>query len=335
MNLTRSCSAGLAVAILLTICVSLQGRPWTDSTGKRTVEAEFVSLADGKVTLKKADGKTVTIALDKLSAADQKVAKELAAKKAPAPAGDASGAKVELISLSISKAVENSAGMMTFAPMVNGGGTSMTFQVTSTGRHFVGFDEKASKIVAFTDDQGTDLAAGAEEGNSFSFSGPFSASVSPDGKACQASVTVQGIPKTGASKLSFDGTLAIRCGKNEKTEEQKDVALEPKTEITVGPTPLTIEAAEDQDFGEVKFMLTLNSSKPRDAIKLIEFLDEKGNAIESESMGGGSFGFGDEMTYQTNHGLKAKPDKVTVRITYYSDMETIEVPVKIETGVGF
>lgn len=321
--------------LLVLCCAAADARPWTDSTGKRTVEAEFVSLVDGKVTLKKADGKTVTMALDKLSAADQKVAKELAGNGAPDAERNASGAKVELISLTVTKATESSSGMMTMAPLVSGGGTSLTFVVTASDQHFVGFDAEGSKIAALKDDQGADLNAGAEEGNSFRFSGPFDGSVSSDGKTCQATVTVSGAPKAGATKISFDGTLAIRCGKNEKTEEQKDVALEPKTEITVGPVPLTIEAAEDQDFGEVKFMLTLNSSKPRDAIKSIEFLDEKGNAIESESMGGGSFGFGDEMTYQTNHGLKAKPDKVTVRITYYADVETITIPVKIETGVGF
>lgn len=331
MTLTRSCSVWLAVGMLFASCWCVEARPWTDSTGKRTTEADFVSLVDGKVTLKKPDGKTVTLALEKLSAADQKLAKELAAKAAPA--AEAAGAKVELMSLTATKPVENTEGMMTFAPLVNGGGTSLTFLVSAGDRQFVGFDSAASKIVAFTDDQGTDLAASARDGNSFGF-GPFNAALSSDGKLCQASVTVQGVPKSGATKLTFDGTLAIRCGKNEKTEEQKDVALEAQSAIKIGPTPLVVESVQDQDFGDVKFMVVLNSSQPRDAIKSIEFLDADGKVIEQQGMGSGSFGFGDEMTYQTNHGLKAKVDKITVRITYYADVETITVPVKIETGLG-
>ena len=48
-------------------------RVWTDSTGKHTVEAEFVELKDGRVRLKKEDGKIITIPIDKLSEVDQNV----------------------------------------------------------------------------------------------------------------------------------------------------------------------------------------------------------------------------------------------------------------------
>src|SRR6478752_4522480 len=36
-------------------------RTWTDATGMFKIEAEFVALADGKVELKKTDGKTVSL----------------------------------------------------------------------------------------------------------------------------------------------------------------------------------------------------------------------------------------------------------------------------------
>jgi Skp family chaperone for outer membrane proteins len=50
---------------------SAKRRTWTDSTGKHTIEAEFKGVAAGKVKLLKADGETITIALDKLSDEDQ------------------------------------------------------------------------------------------------------------------------------------------------------------------------------------------------------------------------------------------------------------------------
>ena len=52
-------------------------RTWTDSSGKFSVEAEFVKLAAGKVTLKKNDGTEITMALDKLADADQQIARQL------------------------------------------------------------------------------------------------------------------------------------------------------------------------------------------------------------------------------------------------------------------
>ena len=47
-------------------------RTWTDSSGKYTVEAEFVDFEDGQVRLKKRDGKVIPIALKRLSVADRK-----------------------------------------------------------------------------------------------------------------------------------------------------------------------------------------------------------------------------------------------------------------------
>ena len=53
-------------------------RTWTDSTGKFKIEAEFVKLAAGQVTLKRTDGKEIALPLDLLAPADQAIAKKLA-----------------------------------------------------------------------------------------------------------------------------------------------------------------------------------------------------------------------------------------------------------------
>lgn len=53
-------------------------RPWTDSTGRNTIQAEFLELKDGNVILRRSDGKsTRPIPLKDLSEADQKLAQEL------------------------------------------------------------------------------------------------------------------------------------------------------------------------------------------------------------------------------------------------------------------
>jgi Leucine-rich repeat (LRR) protein len=48
-------------------------RSWTDSTGKYTIQAEFVEFKDGKVRLKKQNGKEVAIPIEKLSDAGRKL----------------------------------------------------------------------------------------------------------------------------------------------------------------------------------------------------------------------------------------------------------------------
>lgn len=62
-----------------------KSRTWTDSTGKFKIDAEFVELRDGKVTLKRTDGKTAVLPLDRLSPEDRQLAERFGAP-AGAPA---------------------------------------------------------------------------------------------------------------------------------------------------------------------------------------------------------------------------------------------------------
>ena len=61
-------------------------REWTDRTGKFSIEAEFVGLADGRVKLKRADGKAIELPINRLSEADRRYIEQLA--DAPEPAAD-------------------------------------------------------------------------------------------------------------------------------------------------------------------------------------------------------------------------------------------------------
>ncbi len=62
----------LAAALCLVCWPALCApRTWTDKTGKFSVEAELVEVKDGQARLKKADGKVVSVPVDRLSAADR------------------------------------------------------------------------------------------------------------------------------------------------------------------------------------------------------------------------------------------------------------------------
>jgi thiol-disulfide isomerase/thioredoxin len=68
-------------------------RTWTDSSGKFRVEAELVRLDSGKVTLRKTDGKLVTLPMEKLSAADQQFVRQQETTAQKDPANDESPIK--------------------------------------------------------------------------------------------------------------------------------------------------------------------------------------------------------------------------------------------------
>ncbi len=82
----------IALAPILFATSTTEARQWTDATGKYTVEAEFVELSAGVVKLSASDGKTISLPLEKLSAADQRHVKKLVAAAAGnKPASPANG----------------------------------------------------------------------------------------------------------------------------------------------------------------------------------------------------------------------------------------------------
>lgn len=64
--------------------VHAESRTWKDKTGKHSIEAELVKVTDTQVTLKRADGKTTTLPISKLSKADREFLKQSNAKTKPA-----------------------------------------------------------------------------------------------------------------------------------------------------------------------------------------------------------------------------------------------------------
>lgn len=77
----------LAIVISAAATAHAATRTWTDDTGRFKVDAELVSVSDGKVKLKRADGRVVELPVARLSAADQKFLKSAeAAAKTPGEA---------------------------------------------------------------------------------------------------------------------------------------------------------------------------------------------------------------------------------------------------------
>lgn len=93
-------------------------RTWTDSTGAFQVDAEFLGVEDGKVKLKKTDGRVVAVPLDRLSKEDQDfVAAKTGATEKPAAAA---GTVQELV---------HDDGQMAGKSSIAGGGHAVRFQV--------------------------------------------------------------------------------------------------------------------------------------------------------------------------------------------------------------
>jgi len=70
-------AAGAAKGAAKLPAAAAKPRTWADSTGRFSVEATLADMKDGQVTLKRTDGRTVTLPVERLSQADQDFVKEL------------------------------------------------------------------------------------------------------------------------------------------------------------------------------------------------------------------------------------------------------------------
>jgi S1-C subfamily serine protease/antitoxin component YwqK of YwqJK toxin-antitoxin module len=68
----------LAVLVILAFADNGYARTWMDATGKHTVDADLVAADDSNVVLKKADGRLITMPVEKLSHADREFLKRKA-----------------------------------------------------------------------------------------------------------------------------------------------------------------------------------------------------------------------------------------------------------------
>jgi hypothetical protein len=89
MKLSLACSL-LAAALCATAMA--ESRKWTDAASGRSIDAEFVSQTDAKVTLRLKDGKEVALDKTRLSKADQEFLKTATAPAAPSVAATAGSA---------------------------------------------------------------------------------------------------------------------------------------------------------------------------------------------------------------------------------------------------
>ena len=82
----------LSTTVIAVVLMSpgLFARTWTDNTGNRHFEGEFVGLADGQVEIRRDGGKVVHVPMEKLSKEDQtfvrKAAKPATESKTATPA---------------------------------------------------------------------------------------------------------------------------------------------------------------------------------------------------------------------------------------------------------
>jgi hypothetical protein len=216
-------------------------------------------------------------------------------------------------------------------------GVRVSVIVSQPGKHFIGIDKAESKLESFTDDQKTNLRT--QDGPQVQFGW------NPDGQnqwieqiprpfedrsTVALEIRAPRIPAAAAREIQLKGKLVLKSGAVTKTVEKKNLAE--GSEIALGLCTIKVAKVEGNDLGGCN--VTLETSQGFELLQKIEFFDADGLPLDATHIGNSMRIAENQSTIGRQYALSEWMDQVTVKITYFDSIETIEVPLDLKVSVG-
>ena len=237
------------------------------------------------------------------------------------------GFKAEAVGLQVFKPKDDQA--VNSMVMGQSPGSTVIVRITTDSHHIIGFGNRDTVKMTMTDNKNKKLSEFRDtQAKQFLFD------VGEDGKSAVIPVSGSQIPSSDATKLNVKGTIEIITGNSETTTEST-FKLEKGAKTKLGNIPCVLKGVAEAFDPSYKTRLEFETKQPFDAVSKVEFFELDGTEIESRYSGGGSFGFGDNYTYSRNYSINSDSKQVKVKVSYFADTETIEVPIELTTGLGF
>ena len=190
-------------------------------------------------------------------------------------------------------------------------------------KKIVDLDDSKCSLLEFTDDCGHNMLDGVD------WSG--FPKISKDGRLALIEVTSKGRPSQDASRLFAKGTLQLRLASAESTEKIEKLPLKVGTRVNVQQEVIQVMKVQAENEG-LTLVLQI-SQKFENNLKDVRFYAANGNLVDI--WGRGSFTFGNASQMEYNIDTKSIPETLRVEIDLWQEMEILNLPFEIESGVGF
>lgn len=330
-------------------------RTWTSSKGTK-IEAELLEYENGRAKLQRPNGSTVLVRDSQLSEEDVAFLRQYAEKndksdKADKTESDATaealppGLKLQIQGISVYKELPktepNRRGM--FFTQARSSGTTLSFLLSNEieERTLIRLDEEESSLVSMTDSQKKSLLkqkSGLLGSMGMFGAGPNPVSSSnedPLGDWIAVDFYAPELPSKGSQFVDIQGKIVVVSGTGEKDTEFKDISLDGKGSFTASGTKVTVKKSDQSFFGgEMKMLIEVTTKGRLDSVFAYTFLNEKGEEIEFQEAGQMWGGIGKNFTITENFALSEKVDKLTIVVSEYETLETLEVPVRAKVDLG-
>jgi len=222
-----------------------------------------------------------------------------------------------------------------FRPNGINAGTSMHILITDLDSPIVKLDDDNSTLNKVTDSTGKDLLQEPpkqEGGFTFSSSSPIGhfPKISEDGKQLIVEFIAPQAPAPGATGIKVDGTLHVMVAAGKKTAKAEGVATQPG-KVELGGHDVEVMGVGPSDWEEGKFKLELKMQTDLlDAIAAWKITAPDGTELSD----GPNSTMTMNTTAQLELTLEKKPDTFNIELELYDGLDTIQIPVSIEVGLG-
>ena len=258
-------------------------------------------------------------------------------------AGEARGEDAEAFEVSaVALAVANppAEAQELFGPQLNlERGTRVSVMVVSPGPGIVELDREASRVERLVDGAGADLleADDADEDAAAEAEGWFGPMFSPigafpqvatDGSAMVVELRGRSIPGPEAAGVELEAVLSLRVADEVETHRVEAVDLAGQ-ELEVAGETIRVGAG-DGLWGQGTSVKLTMSSATSDRIAAVRFVGAAGEAMAAQAVG--TMQMMDEA--EREFMLEQETDEATVEVDLYTELRAVQVPVRLEVGLG-
>lgn len=203
-------------------------------------------------------------------------------------------------------------------------GTTIALVVEAPkNRKIVDIDDDKCSMTEFTDDAGNNLLDGID------WSG--FPKISDDGLLALVEVSSRTRPSMGAVRIHARGTVYMRVAASDVSEKIDHLKLQVgQTAQIYGETVKVMKVEAENDGLTLVIQISRNL---KDNMKDIRFYTVGGDPVEI--LGRGSFTFGNAAQMEYNLDQKSIPEALKVEIDVWKELETLNLPFDIKSGVGF
>ena len=138
-------------------------------------------------------------------------------------------------------------------------------------------------------------------------------------------------PAAGARTLAVEGKLFLTVARGQEDHKSDTIEATKETEFEIAGLPCEVASAGKSEWQEGKYEISITIKKDPARVASVRLLDVAGNPVEF-TQGGGWSGMGQR---NLSFLIDAEVKQCRIAFTLWKETQTVELPLKLETGLGF